>query len=200
MIAEHFCLTQTNKSDDEGTRKEGLPEAEKLLWWEQYHKTRIILAVTLVLILSSSICTRIVTIKCARRWGWNKNDCPQPTQNVTNCYIQWWKNEQLGEELSQPMCFCDVCVEIIDGKQWGRLLWRLLDSRCSKSIIFKKILSSKRIKKLGTKDYVKYSTYGGSVVSRSTALVGLYLVELQLKENWLWSESRRDKQYQGFTI
>ena len=88
------------------------------------------------------------------------------------------KTKRLREELSQPRRFCDVCVEIIDDKGRGKPLQGLLDSGCSRSIIFKKFLSSRRLKKLlGPKDYVTYSTYGGSVVSKSTASVGLRLVK-----------------------
>ena len=70
-----------------------------------------------------------------------------------------------------------MCVEIIEDKGWGKPPRGLLHLGTSRSIVFKKSVSNRQLKKLGPKDHVTYSTYGCSVVSKSTALVSLRLVK-----------------------
>ena len=53
----------------------------------------------------------------------------------------------------------------------------MFDSGCSKSIILKEFTAKKRRTLLSQKEQVRYETYGGKFVSKSTASVGFRLVE-----------------------
>ena len=86
------------------------------------------------------------------------------------------KQQKLAQAIGRHSC--DVCVELLDhtGTR-GRPLRGLLDSGCSRTIIFRKFVKNRQLKRLGPKDHVTYSTYGGTVVSKAAAPVGLRLVE-----------------------
>jgi hypothetical protein len=78
--------------------------------------------------------------------------------------------------------YLEVCVQVVDSNGKGRMLRALLDSGCSKSIIFKEFTEKKRRNKLMGRGRVEYATYGGKFQSKSSASVGFKLIEFANKQ------------------
>ena len=81
--------------------------------------------------------------------------------------------------------FADVCMEVLDHKGRGRMLWGLLDSGCSKSIILRHFVSRSQLMNRDQRT-VTYNTYGGKFRTKSAASVGLKLIEFSNSETINW--------------
>ena len=66
---------------------------------------------------------------------------------------------------------------VIYTKGKGRMLHCLLDTRCLKSIVLKKVTDKKQRSKLCDEDTVRYTIYGGKFVWTETGRLPIRLVE-----------------------
>ena len=81
--------------------------------------------------------------------------------------------------------FADVCVEVLDHEGRGRMLRGLLDSGCSKSIILRRFVSRRQLTNRDQRS-VTYNTYGGKFRTKSSASVGLKLIEFSNSKTIKW--------------